>query len=277
MIMTLLSILPKINIITPSFNQGEFLRETIESVINQDYQNLEYFIVDGGSTDGSVDVIRDYEPRLAYWCSEKDEGQADAIMKGFARCTGELFAWVNSDDVLFPGCLKAVADCYLKNGRPDLIHTNVAYIDAGSRIIRLVRVSCQSRFFFFRGVWHGCAPSIFFKTSSLRDVGGVNKNLQLSMDLDVWVRMMKAGARVVHVPQYLGGFRWHDTAKTVQSLRSRNTQENSETTSILDSNLPRSNPFKRAFWRRIYKIYQIINFNYLREYIDFRHLEKSQR
>ena len=269
--------LPKITIVTPSYNQDKFVRETIESILNQNYPNLEYFVVDGGSTDNSVDIIREYKDHIDWWVSEKDQGQTDAIMKGFNRATGELFAWVNSDDVLFPGCLKAVADCYLKNSKPDIIHTNVAYIDSGSRITSFVRVPRQSRFFFFRGVWHGAAPTIFYKTSLFRDIGGLNRKYYLSMDVDIWVRMMKTGAKVAHIPRYLGGFRWHDSAKTVQSLRRRNTQENLETTEILDANLSRSNQARRAFWRKVYNLYQVMNLNYLRAYKDLKSLEKLQR
>ena len=269
--------LPKISIVTPSFNQGQFLRETIESVLEQNYLDLEYFIVDGGSTDNSVDIIREYKNHIDWWVSEKDEGQTDAIMRGFNRATGELFAWVNSDDVLFPGCLKAVADCYLKNGRPDLIHTNVAYIDSESRISRFIRVPCQSRFFFFRGVWHGAAPSIFYRTSLFGDVGGLNRKYYLSMDVDIWVRLMKTEARVAHIPRYLGGFRWHDSAKTVQSLKTRKAQENSETTEILNANLPRSNQSRRAFWRKVYNLYQVLNLNYLLAYKDLKGLGESRQ
>ena len=105
---------PRITIVTPSFNQGGFLSETIESILNQDYPNLEYIVIDGGSTDESLDIIKRYEDQLSYWCSEKDRGQSDAIMKGFNRATGELFAWVNSDDVLLSSCLSVIADCYLR-------------------------------------------------------------------------------------------------------------------------------------------------------------------
>ena len=127
--------LPKITIVTPSYNQGQFLRETIESVINQDYPSLEYFVIDGGSTDNSVDIIREYEDRINWWESEKDGGQSEAINKGFSKASGEILGWVNSDDVLLPGCLRVVSDYYLRNNKPDLIHSNLALINKEGIIV----------------------------------------------------------------------------------------------------------------------------------------------
>jgi glycosyltransferase involved in cell wall biosynthesis len=104
---------PRISIVTPSFNQGQFLEETIRSILLQGYPNLEYVIMDGGSTDDSVEIIRKYQEHLSFWVSEKDAGQSDAINKGFARCSGELLNWINSDDVLMLGALRAVAEAAL--------------------------------------------------------------------------------------------------------------------------------------------------------------------
>src|ERR1035437_8512433 len=104
--------LPRISLVTPSFNQAPFLEATIRSVLDQDYAALEYVIVDGGSTDGSVEIIRKYQGRLAYWCSEPDQGQYDAINKGFARSTGHIMAWINADDMFFPWTFQLVADVF---------------------------------------------------------------------------------------------------------------------------------------------------------------------
>ena len=262
--------LPRITVVTPSFNQATYLPETIESVLNQNYPNLEYIIIDGSSTDGSVDIIKEYESYLSYWCSEEDEGQSDAINKGFKRSTGELLAWVNSDDVLFPGCLNSVAECYLKKGKPDIIHTNVCYIDSGSRTTRFIRVPRQSRFFFFRGVWHVAAPTLFYKSSLFRGVGGLDFRYHLCMDLDLWVRMIKAGARIEHVKEYLGGYRWHASSKSTVASKKGSVRSHPEAVDIFSNYVPNYSPRKLRFWRLIYKSYQMVNLNYVRAHFNCR-------
>jgi glycosyltransferase involved in cell wall biosynthesis len=263
--------------VTPSFNQAKYLPETIESVLGQNYPNLEYIIIDGGSTDGSVDIIKKYESRLSYWVSEKDNGQSDAIMKGFERSTGELFAWVNSDDVLFPECLNKISQMYISQNKPDLIHTNVCYIDSEGRITRFIRVPRQSRFFFFRGVWHVVAPTLFYKSSLFRSVGGVDRRYHLSMDLDLWMRMMKAGAKVAHISEYLGGYRWHQSAKTVISLKTRSSYENTETDEIFKKHLLGSKLIGRFLWRWLCKVYRVVNLNYVLSFKDFKSLKGTPR
>ena len=119
----------KISIVTPSYNQSQFLERTILSVLNQNYPNLEYLIIDGGSTDGSVEIIRKYEKYLAYWVSEKDNGQADAINRGFQKSTGKILAWLNSDDIYLPGTLLKVSETFNKNPEVDLIFSNIFFID----------------------------------------------------------------------------------------------------------------------------------------------------
>ena len=125
---------PKISIITPSYNQGEFLERTILSVIEQNYPNLEYIIIDGGSTDGSVDIIQKYADKLAYWISEKDNGQTHAINKGFKKATGEIVAWLNSDDELCEGALMAVASVFMEHDEADFVFGNQYSIDSNGKI-----------------------------------------------------------------------------------------------------------------------------------------------
>lgn len=259
---------PRITIVTPSFNQAKYLPETIESILSQNYSNLEYIIIDGASTDGSTDIIRRYETHLAYWFSEPDKGQSDAIMKGFARCTGELFAWINSDDILLPGCLQRIAEQYVLNGHPDILTGNVIYIDGEGKITRYVRLPRQSSFFLFRGVWYASAPAVFFKSSLFHSVGGVNLDCHLCMDFDLWLKMMVRDAKVVHIPCLLGGYRWHPETKTMRFLAARTSNFSSEYERICGENIRGYSKWKVVFWRRIYKLYQLLNFNYLREYIE---------
>jgi glycosyltransferase involved in cell wall biosynthesis len=267
--------LPHISIVTPSFNQAKYLPETIESILNQSYPNLEYIIIDGGSTDGSVDIIKRYESHLSYWVSEKDSGQSDAIMKGFDRSTGELFAWVNSDDVLFPGCLHRIASTYIGQGQPDIIHSDVAYLNSEGRIIRFVRIPAQSRFFCSKGVWYAQAPAVFFKSRLFHKVGGLNRHYHLSMDFDIWVRLMNIGTKVVHVPYYLGGFRWHELSKTVQFLDQSEKHDNPEAIEICGLQLPRLTRSQRIFWQYVLKARRLFNSNYFRAYLEFREVKQT--
>jgi len=256
--------LPRITVVTPSFNQVTYLPETIKSVLNQNYPNLEYIIIDGASTDGSVDIIKEYESHLSYWCSEKDAGQSDAIMKGFFKSTGELFAWVNSDDVLFPGSLNRIAQRYQQRKKPDIITGNVIYIDSEGKIRRFVRIPPQGRFFFYRGVWHVSAPVVFFRSALFREVGGLNLQYHLCMDLDVWARMMNANVRVAHIKEYMGGFRWHEASRSTAASKKGSVCSHPEAVEIFSNYVPNYSARKLALWRFLYKSYQIVNLNYVR-------------
>lgn len=127
--------LPKISIVTPSYNQAQFLEETILSVLKQDYPNLEYIIMDGGSTDGSVDIIRKYEDKLAYWVSKPDKGQADAIYRGFEKSTGEILGWINSDDYYLPGAFNAVGRFFQLKPTTKFLVGNVLIVDSKGKFI----------------------------------------------------------------------------------------------------------------------------------------------
>lgn len=261
---------PRITIVTPSYNQGFFLEETIRSIIFQGYDNLEYFVIDGGSSDNSVNIIQKYSEKIDWWVSEKDNGQTDAINKGFARATGELLCWINSDDVLLPGCLHAVAHCYSKQRQPDLIHTNYVYIDHNGYIIRALRVAKPIPFFVYRGVWTMATPATFFSASLLHQIGYLDPQYHLSMDIDIWLKIIKAGGKLASIPQYLGAFRWHKTSKTSQSVEAKKYkgQENPETKRILDAALPNVSEERRRLWHIGWKLYQVVNLNYIRAHLD---------
>jgi glycosyltransferase involved in cell wall biosynthesis len=260
---------PKITIVTPSFNQGHFLQKTIESVLNQNYPNLEYFIMDGGSTDNSVDIMSQYDDQITKWVSEPDRGQSDAINKGFQMATGELCAWVNSDDLLLPGCLTKVATAYLANNSPDIIHSNCIYIDRDGLIVKAVRTPRQTYFFAQRGVWSITEPSVFYRTDRLRQVGYLDLNYRLSMDLDLWIRLLQQNCVFVHIPEYLGAFRWHEASKSSLSLKIKGKRnENSECSVIFKKYFPSSNEPSRRRWRQLLRLLQLFNLNYLKAYLD---------
>jgi glycosyltransferase involved in cell wall biosynthesis len=133
--MTFLSVTPKVSIITPSYNQGRFLESTIRSVIGQDYPNIEYIIVDGGSKDESVEVIKKYSDRLAWWVSEKDKGHADALNKGFAHASGEILAWLNSDDTYHPGAVSQAVEILKAHPEVGMVYANANLIDEEGRVV----------------------------------------------------------------------------------------------------------------------------------------------
>lgn len=204
---------PLISIVTPSFNQGEFIEETICSVLEQDYPRIEYIVIDGGSTDGSVDIIRKYSKRIAYWVSEPDHGQAQAINKGIAHCTGDLVAWLNSDDVYLPGALRCVGEAYAaKPGR--LVAGPVINFrpSTGQEKIIQQRLNMQTMLRFWSKDWSWHQPGIFFPRSAVTQVGPLDERLHFCMDYDLVLRLLPQST-VVGVDQPLVRFRLHETSK----------------------------------------------------------------
>ncbi|MDI6701322.1 MAG: glycosyltransferase family 2 protein [bacterium] len=260
---------PKISIVAPSFNQGRFLEETIQSIINQNYPNLEYFIVDGGSTDNSLEIIKKYENKIDWWISEPDKGQSDAINKGFQKAKGDWLCWVNSDDILLPDALEKVAKVFNKNPDVDIITGNVIYINENDFIVRCVRVP-RMRWFFYRfGVGYFTAPVIFFKRELYEKVGGLDINLHYSMDIDLWHKFRLAGAKVYHINEYLGGFRVHISSKTgARMLGIKKIFEHPETTLVRSRYIPNVSKNTIRLFRIIYKIWQILNLNYIKGWYD---------
>lgn len=214
--------LPLVSIITPSFNQARYIEATIQSVFSQDYPRVEYIIVDGGSTDGTVDIIRNYEgrggvtpPFLAWWVSEKDKGQTDAINKGFARAKGDILAWINSDDTYEPGAVSAAVR-YLQ-GHPEvgMVYADCNFINEEGHVIGKFG-SAQTDYRLLRqGYVHIPQQTMFFRADLWRQFGPLDPSFYFAMDYDLWTRIA-ARTELKYLPgQVWANFRLHTSGKTI--------------------------------------------------------------
>ena len=208
------STLPLVSIVTPSFNQARYLESTICSVLNQDYPNIEYILVDGGSTDESAEIIRRYSNRLAWWVSEKDRGQTDAINKGFARANGKILAWLNSDDTYEINAVRE-AVAFLQN-RPEvgLVYGDTNFIDENGCMIGHFPASQTDYRRLRRGYVHIPQQSAFWRADLWSKVGPLDPSFYFAMDYDLWVRLA-ALAPVVYYPRHWANFRLHTQGKTI--------------------------------------------------------------
>jgi glycosyltransferase involved in cell wall biosynthesis len=209
---------PKITVVTPSFNQGEFIEETILSILDQEYPNLEYIIMDGGSTDETVEIIEKYEDRISYWRSEPDGGQAEAIAEGFSRSTGEILAWLNSDDRYENRSLWAAAEAFQKNEELDLFYGDytLVYPDGGLMYRNKISYDYNICLYFYMMV---AQPASFWSRRIYDEVGGVEPEWRFVMDLNLFLKMGQArkGNRKAfqHVKKSFALFRVHESSKSV--------------------------------------------------------------
>lgn len=205
--------LPKITIVTPSYNQGQFIEETIDSILSQGYPNLEYIIMDGGSTDQSVDIIKKYAHHLAYWVSEPDRGQSDAIHRGIMRSTGELCNWINSDDVLAENGLKAIAEAFIDNPDVDFIHGKNGVINKVGELTSWFphpMEELERRYLY--SMPYGQQAS-FFTRRIYDEIGGVNPEIRFSMDFDLYMKIHLCGESL-QIDEHIGSLRQHDETKS---------------------------------------------------------------
>lgn len=218
--------LPTVSVVVPSLNQGHFIRETLDSILSQDYPGLEVIVVDGGSTDDTREVLAGYGDRLS-WTSEKDTGQSNAINKGLARASGEIVCFLNSDDLFTPGSLHAVGTYFAK-------HPSVQWLTGACRIIdengRPIRAFIDA----YKALWRRFAmsrwtllvlnyipqPATFWRRSAMLDVGLIDESLHWAMDYDYWLRLSKLG-RPANLPQCLASFRIHSSSKSATNVRSQ--------------------------------------------------------
>jgi len=207
---------PPITVVTPSFNQGKFIGETIESVLGQGYPNLEYIVVDGGSTDGTQDILRRYDGRLR-WVSERDRGQADAVNKGVAMGHGEIIGWLNSDDTYAPGALERAGRVFAAGADVAVVYGDADHVlEDGARYGRYPTAAFDYRR--LAETCFICQPAAFIRRRAFDAVGGVDVDLRFCMDYDLWIRLGRQH-RFVYLGEVLAQSRLHDSAKTLASRR----------------------------------------------------------
>jgi glycosyltransferase involved in cell wall biosynthesis len=205
---------PLVSIITPSFNQSRYLEQTILSILEQDYPNVEYLIADGGSTDGSLEIIRRYADRLAWWVSEPDRGQTDAINKGFSHAGGEILAWLNSDDTYLPGAISQAVDALQHNPEAGMVYGDANLIDENGQIIGKFPARQTDYRRLRRGYVHIPQQASFFRASLWKQVGPLDPTFYFAMDYDLWVRLARS-SQLLYLPKTWANFRLHESGKSV--------------------------------------------------------------
>jgi glycosyltransferase involved in cell wall biosynthesis len=253
---------PRISIVMPSYNQAAFLEDAVMSILEQDYPNLEFIVLDGDSTDGSQTILEKYSARLTYWQSRPDKGQLDVLIKGFEMATGDLLGWVNSDDVLLPGALRAVAEAHARNPKAGLIGGNYILIDQAGKVTRVKRHAAHAALFARFGMVAVNQPGSVVTRAAYTHVAGFDRRFDYVMDTDLYFRILTSGYSYAHVDRWLAAFRIHSRAKTV-AHRDRTEAEGRQAMASWFSGA--SNRRARiGLTHAAYKIWQVLNGNYAR-------------
>ena len=205
---------PLVSIVTPSYNQVRYLESTIRSVLAQDYPSIEYLIIDGGSTDGSQDLIQQYADQLAYWVSAPDKGQTDAINKGFSKAKGEIFAWINSDDTYEPQAVSEAVAFLLAHPDVGMVYGDANFIDTRGQVIGRFPAAQTDYRKLRRGYVHIPQQTAFWRASLWDRVGPLDPSFFFAMDYDLWVRLARISELRYH-PRVWANFRLHGGSKTI--------------------------------------------------------------
>jgi glycosyltransferase involved in cell wall biosynthesis len=226
--MNLMTTPPKISIITPSYNQAEFLESTINSVLDQQYPNLEYILIDGGSTDGSMEIIKKYQHHFSYWISEKDNGQSQAINKGFKLATGKYVNWLNSDDIFLKDALFTLAHYLESHPSIDIVFGNVLYINSNNEhLYRSYEIPYSQKITLY-GTNHVLQPAALYKKSVIEKIGLLDERLHYTMDHEFWVRIHNAGFHFAGIQDAVAGYRLHNHSKGVSHMHDKIKRERRE-------------------------------------------------
>lgn len=210
--------LPLVSIITPSFNQATYLEETIRSVLNQAYPRIEYIIIDGGSSDGSLQIIQKYESQLAVWISEQDMGQTDAINKGFAMASGDILAWLNSDDTYLPAAVQSAVNYLEANPHIGMVYGKAYYINEQSKPVAYYPAGPTDHKGLRRGINTIPQQSMFFRSKLWRMLGPLDTSFYYAMDYDLWTRIAAITPIAFH-DEFLANFRLQSASKSMQEAK----------------------------------------------------------
>jgi glycosyltransferase involved in cell wall biosynthesis len=205
--------LPTISVVTPSYNQAAYLEATLRSVIAQRRDVEEYCVLDGGSSDGSATLIARHAAAIDHWQSTPDGGQAAAIAAGFARSTGDILMWINSDDLIAPGALARVRRAFADHPEWDVLTGYSVFLDEEGAVTRVNLIESESPAWLRRGILHVCQQTCYFRRQLYEQVGGIDRSLHCMLDTELWLRFFAAGGRWGHIPAVLGGFRQHALMK----------------------------------------------------------------
>lgn len=208
---------PLVSIITPSYNQAEFVEATIQSVLKQSYPHIEYIMVDAESTDGTIDILHKYKDKFKHLIIEKDKGQTDAINKGFKLAKGELVGWINSDDILYPDCVEYIVQLYTQHKEKGVIFYNTIndMIDRAGNVIQTYNKTIFSRNYLLNDNYSIIQQGSFYKRSAVEKVGYLNDQIQYCMDLDLWLKLLQHGSiHYLNINKPTAGFRRWEAAKT---------------------------------------------------------------
>ncbi len=249
--------LPTVSIVVPSFNQARFLDESLQSLVSQRDDIHELIVMDGGSTDGSKEIIEHHQSNLTHWQSTPDDGQADAIVQGFNQATGDILTWINSDDALLPGAISAMRQAFADHPDTGLIEGNTVVIDQDSKIIRCDRRAGPSHRWAKFGYMRSHQPSTFFRRSLYQQVQGLDQSMHCTMDTDLWYKMLPT-ANARRLNRYIGVHRIHTDAKGESKQWEK---QYADERAILDERYPhyRNNPFRYQLGRIAFYTTQFFN------------------
>lgn len=224
---------PPISIVVPSYNQGQFVRATLDSILAQNVEGIEILVMDGGSKDGTVDVLRSYGNKIQ-WVSEKDRGQSHAINKGFERARSDILGYVNSDDTYQPGALAAVLEAFRQHPESDFVYGDFNYIDAAGNILARRRTTNFDYDILRFDHNFICQPASFWRRSVIERIGPIAEDLYYLMDYEYYLRAAAAGMRFFHVRQNLANLRLHKECKTVSGKSESQQRYMAQRAAILD-------------------------------------------